>query len=85
MRLTTVCKANSFNLPEGQTIKGQIIVIDDKIPPMMDLSESDEFHEDQAGMINHALQAVLPQGTYDRLGIKFMQHKISLYQGRTGT
>ena len=78
-------KANSFNLPEGQIIKGQAIVIDDKIPSMMTFDESNEYHEDQADMVNHALQTTLPQGTYDRLGIKFMQRKVSIYQGRLGT
>ena len=80
-----ICKANPFGLPDKQAIEGQIMIIDDKIPSMMDLSESDEFHEDQADMINHVLKTTLPQGTYDRLGIKFMQHKVSTYQGRTGT
>jgi len=78
---TRVCKANPIG--SFQVITDQVIVIDGKIPLGLTLNECEKFHERQATMINKALFESLPQGTYDLLGIKFMQSKVSLYQGRT--
>lgn len=80
---TRVCKASP--LGSFQKIADQVIVIKTTIPEMDSLSVCEQFHERQAAMINKALSESLPQGTYDRLGIMFMQHKVSLYQGRTET
>ena len=81
MKVTNICKANSFRKIGG--IEGQAICIDNKIPEEMTLEASKLFHARQAHLINEALSETLPQGTYDRLGIMFMQKKLSLYQGRT--
>lgn len=78
---TRVCKAEA--LGSFEEIIDQVIVIKGHIPKCMTLNEYGAFHERQALMINKALWKSLPQGTYDRLGIMFMQHKVSLYQGRT--
>ncbi len=78
---TRVCKAEP--LGKFQNITDQAIIIANKIPSGMTLDECEKFHERQAHMINKALRESLPQGTYDLLGIMFMQHKVSLYQGRT--
>ena len=78
---TMACKAEP--LGDFQNITNQVIVINGKIPRHMTLDECEKFHERQALMINKALSESLPQGTMDRLGIMFMQHKVSLYQGRT--
>lgn len=78
---TRVCKAEPFG--SFQKITDQVIVIKDKIPRQATMSEYEEFYERQAQMINKALFESLPQATYDRLGIMFMQKNVSLYQGRT--
>jgi hypothetical protein len=80
---TRACKANP--LGSFQNIIDQVIVIKGQIPERMTLDECEQFYERQAHMISKALRESLPQGTYDRLGIMFMQHKVSLYQGRTDT
>jgi hypothetical protein len=41
------------------------------------------YYEDQADLIADALYNSLPQGTFDRLVIKLLQHKTSLYRGKT--
>lgn len=82
MSLITVCKANPLGNYEFQDIKDQVIAISGKIPRHMSLPECEKFHERQATMISDALFESLPQGTLDRLGIMFMQKKVSLYQGR---
>lgn len=81
---TKACKANPLwkDVPE---IEGQTIIIDSKILDYSTLDEWKMFCEKQAEMIDEALFNSLPQATYDLLGIKFMQRKVSLYQGRTGT
>ena len=84
MKETKVCKANPL-LERCLEIEGQAIIIDSKIPDCLTLDECKIFHEKQARLIDDALFNSLPQGTYDLLGIKFMQRKVSLYQGRTGT
>ena len=78
---TRACKAEA--LGSFQNIIDQVIVIRGQIPKRMTSDECEKFHETQAHMINKALRESLPQGTYDKLGIMFMQHKVSLYQGRT--
>ena len=80
-KITKVCKAEP--LGSVQEIENQVIIINGKIPQYMTLPECEEFYEKQAKEINDALSVSLPQGTYDRLGIMFMQSKLSLYQGRT--
>ena len=81
MKITRVCKAKP--LGNFQKIESQAIILKNEIPKNMTLTECEYFHEKQARAINKALSETLPQGTYDRLGIIFMQHKISLYQGVT--
>lgn len=81
MKITNICKANPLTKP--QEIEDQAICIDQKIPEEMTLEASRMFYDRQAYLINKALHETLPQGTYDRLGIMFMQRKVSLYQGRT--
>ena len=79
MKITKVCKADPF---AEEKIDGQAIYITDKIPKGMTLETCESFHEKQAFLINKVLADTLPQGTYDRLGIMFMQRKVSLYRGR---
>jgi hypothetical protein len=81
--VTWVCKANP--LGSCQEVPTRTIIIGNKIPGGMALATCRRFHEKQAQAINKALLESLPQGTYDLLGIMFMQHKTSLYQGRTET
>lgn len=80
-----VCKAE----PLGRAgIENHTIIIDGKIPQrkeLTSLNEVERFYEKQAEMINNVLTDSLPQGVYDRLGIMFMQSKVSLYQGKTET
>ncbi|MCK4817913.1 hypothetical protein KA005_19230 [bacterium] len=78
---TRICKAEA--LGSFEKIIDQVIIIKSQIPKRMTLDECEKFHERQALMINKALRESLPQDTYDRLGIMFMMHKVSLYQGRT--
>jgi len=91
MKITKVCKADSpgkyYTISEGGTViekevESQAIYITDKIPEGMTLEKCQAFHEKQAFLINKMLADTLPQGTYDRLGIMFMQKKVSLYRGR---
>ena len=81
MKLTHSCKDNPFG--SFQNIDSQVIIIDDEIPKNMTLPECERFHEKEAEVIMNVLSKTLPQGTYDRLGIMFMQRKVSLYQGIT--
>ena len=81
MKTTFICKADP--LTKAEAVEGQVIYINDKIPRKMLLLETcQSFYEKQASLINKVLADTLPQGTYDRLGIKFMQKKVSLYRGR---
>lgn len=82
MKETKICKAE----PLHEEIGSQTIIINGKIPEDLWIgNKSEEFCDNEAQMIDDALYNSLPQGTYDRLGIKFMQRKVTLYQGRTGT
>ena len=47
------------------------------------LEQHQKFYEQQAADLLDALYNSLPQGTFDRLGMAFMQKKVSLYRGRT--
>lgn len=78
---TRICKAEPFG--SFEEIENQVIIINGKIPHHTTSDKCKQFHDKQAKMIDKALSESLPQGTYDRLGIMFMQHKVSLYQGRT--
>ena len=47
------------------------------------LRQHQDFYERQAAEILDALYNSLPQGTFDRLGMAFMQKKVCLYRGKT--
>ena len=78
-----ICKADPISPSLQEEISNYSIIINDVLPTNMELVEAEKFYEFQATMIEDALFNSLPQGTYDRLGIKFMQRKVSLYRGRT--
>jgi len=80
MKRTLICKADP--LINAEAVEGQAICIDCKIPENMTLETCRSFYERQAFLINRVLAKTLPQGTYDLLGIMFMEKKVSLYQGR---
>ena len=83
MITTIICKAEPLLKPEK--VKSRAIIIESKVPQYLDPPEWEKFCDGQAHKINSALAESLPQGIYDRLGIMFMQSKVSLYQGKTGT
>ena len=62
-----------------------VIFVDRGLPRHKTLQECADFHEQEAQAIVKALGGSLPQGTFDRLGIEFMRHKVSLYRGKTTT
>ena len=47
------------------------------------LDDAHSFHEHQASVLADALFHSLPQGTLDRLLMKLMAHKVSVYRGMT--
>ena len=47
------------------------------------LKAAEKFYDDEATKLEEALQNSLPQGVKDRLLIKLMKRKVSLYRGIT--
>ena len=77
----TLCK---FSPISDEISTGYVIRIVSDIPDLP-LPESThvDFFDDQATVLAHALFSSLPQGTLDRLLIKLMNRKLSLYHGQT--
>ncbi len=66
-----------------QKVPNILIEIVGELPDQKTIQDCENHHESQATLIESALFNSLPQGTYDRLGMKFMQRKVSLYRGIT--
>jgi len=79
MRKITLAK---FEPLAGQVAEDTLILVTSKIPEMTLLKDNMTFHEQQATDLVEALFNCLPQGTFDLVGIKFMEKKVSLYQGK---
>ena len=80
-----LCKYNPFR--DGVQNNGVIIEITEPVEkhtaPLSTLEEVKKFYENQSSVLADALFNHLPQGTCDRLLIKLMQKKTSLYVGKT--
>jgi len=59
------------------------IIIDDKmpLPDFNDLERAGEYYNEQAAAIEDALFNALSQGIMDRLIVRLMAHKVSLFKG----
>ncbi len=84
----TTIKVAKFDPLHNKVAEDTIISITEALPAIiskciMPIEEVEEYFEAQADQIADALFNSLPQGTLDRLHIKLMQHKTSLYQGKT--
>jgi hypothetical protein len=84
MKTIRICKAKIIenDYPEPVTV-----IIDGELPDISNLKQYrlqslEQFYQDEAELLVDALWNSLPQGTFDRLGIEFMEKKISLYRGR---
>ena len=75
-------KANDL---AGTDIPDASISICGTLPDCMvrSLEDVGKHFDEQATLLEQALYNSLPQGTYDRLAIKLMSRKVSLYVGIT--
>lgn len=80
-------KVAKFDPLQNQTAEDTVISIAEDYPISLNNDRTTEelvaYYENQAELIADALFNSLPQGTCDRLLIKLMQHKTSLYRGKT--
>ena len=78
-------KLNKADPLGGDEIPDVLIDISNPLPDCMikSLEDVKKQFDEQAELLEQALYSVLPQGTYDRLAIKLMSRKVSLYVGIT--
>ncbi|MFH1527752.1 MAG: hypothetical protein ABIG69_14065 [Bacteroidota bacterium] len=70
--------------PVGQgKVQDTIIEIKNKLPKIDSLEMAERHYEEQATLLEKALQESICQGVKDRLLIKLMARKVSLYRGIT--
>jgi hypothetical protein len=77
----TLSKADS--LLSNIKVPDIFIDISSDLPACKTLEDSEKYYEAQAIKLEDALYNVLPQGVLDRLIIKLMERKTSLYRGIT--
>lgn len=87
MKTVKIAKFDPFH---HEMAEDTVISITEDNPDLHDidyktLEDVAAYFENQATMLSDALYNSLPQGTFDRLLIKLMQHKTSLYRGKTGS
>jgi hypothetical protein len=57
------------------------IIIDGKLPEFSDLKEAEQYYDHQASALEKGLFNALPQGVMDKVIIRLMARKVSLYRG----
>lgn len=59
------------------------IIIDDKmpLPDFNDLKQAEEYYDEQAAALEKGLLNSLSRGIVDRLIVRLMAHKVSLFKG----
>jgi len=67
---------------EGETPNTTIEIVKE-LERCKTLKDAEIHYEQQAELIENALFGSLPQGVYDRLIVKLMKRKTSLYRGIT--
>ncbi len=81
----TTIKVAKFDPLHNKVAEDTVISITESLPEYRKgtIQDTLAYYENQADMIADALFNSLPQGTFDRLLIKLMQRKTSLYRGKT--
>jgi hypothetical protein len=81
---------NTIIIPAAESIADQrpapiTIIIDDKypLPKFNSIKQAVDYYDEQAEAIVDGLFNSLPQGIFDRIAIKIMAKKVSLYKGLT--
>ena len=74
----TLSKADPIGKEE---LPDMFISISADLPKHKTLEDSENYYDTQAIQLEDALYNVLPQGVFDRLTIKLMERKTSLYRG----
>lgn len=76
--IITLSKADPIG---KKAVPDMFINISTDLPVNETLEDSENYYEAQAILLESALYNVLPQGVFDRLIIKLMERKTSLYRG----
>ncbi len=82
MKVISLSKAKPIGNRHHEAVQ---IFIQNDTPDFKDLKQGEAYYEEQAATLADGLFDSLPQGTYDRLVIKLMTKKTSLYAGRTAS
>lgn len=76
-------KLNKADPLGGDEIPDVLIDISGALPESMGMEDAEKHYEEQATLLENALNSVLPQGIFDRLIIKLFARKVSLCRGVT--
>lgn len=76
-----LCKAEPIGNREPNEVPNISISITGELPNFKSLKFAENFYENEANALADALFSCLPQGTLDRVIVRFMQRNLSLYMG----